>query len=495
MKLSAPQTWVPARGGAPACNPCDSKFINAAMESFWLQAIQGEDQLRQRMVFALSEIFVVSTINSAVDIQPEAHASYLDMLAKNSFGNFRTLLEDVARHPTMGHYLSHIRNEKADINTGRLPDENFAREVLQLFSIGLWQLNPDGSRRKDSSGADIPTYNQADILGMARVFTGLSWGGADTDSARWQGWPVNGINSVRWDLPMQMYAANHSPEEKRIINGVIIATNTDANNSLKIALDTIFNHPNVGPFIAEQLIKRFVTSNPSRAYVGRVAAAFANNGNGVRGDMQALLRALLLDNEARDEAKAADPAFGKLREPMVRFGNYMRAFNVTSYDGRFKIHNLEDPVSSLGQNPLRAPSVFNWFRPDYTPPGELLAMGLVAPEFQITHETTVTGYTNFIMETAERDTQAFREIIRQYGPVQDYLAGNVSAELALADNVPALLDRLNLLLLAGRLTPATAALIGDGITDIATGSYNWRENRVSAAIGLMMASPEFVVQK
>lgn len=484
-----------ARGGAIGCNPCDSKFINAAMETFWLQAIKGEDQLRQRIVFALTEIFVVSTVNSAVDIQAEAHAAYLDMLAKNSFGNFRTLLEDVARHPTMGHYLSHIRNEKADLATGRLPDENFAREVMQLFSIGLWQLNADGTRRKDASGADIPTYIQADILGMARVLTGLSWGGPDTSDARWSGIGGTDPDSARWDVQMQMYPNYHSPQEKRIISGVIIPANTDANTSLKIALDTIFNHPNVGPFIGEQLIKRFVTSNPSRAYVGRVSAAFANNGSSVRGDMKAVIRAILLDTEARDDAKLTDPTFGKLREPLVRFGNYMRAFNVATYDGRYKIHNLEDPVSSLGQNPLRAPSVFNWFRPDHAPSGDILSVGLVAPEFQITHETTVTGYTNFIMETADRDNESAREIFRQYGSVQDFLAGNTSVEIALADKPQALLDRLNLLLLSGRLTPSTRAIIADGLADIAVDSYRWRENRVSAAIGLIMAAPEYVVQK
>ena len=279
------------------------------------------------------------------------------------------------------------------------------------------------------------------------------------------------------------------------IYSVVIPANTDANTSLKIALDTIFNHPNVGPFIGEQLIKRFVTSNPSRAYVGRVSAAFANNGSGVRGDMKAVMRAILLDAEARDDAKLNDPTFGKLREPMVRFGNYMRAFNVTTYDGRYKIHNLEDPVSSLGQNPLRAPSVFNWFRPDYAPPGDILNMGLVAPEFQITHETTVTGYINFITETADRDNESAREIFRQYGSVQDFLAGNTSAEIALADRPQALLDRLSLLLLSGRLTPSTRATIAGGIADIAVDSYRWRENRVSAAIGLMMAAPEYVVQK
>jgi len=251
---------------------------------------------------------------------------------------------------------------------------------------------------------------------------------------------------------------------------------------MKIAMDTLFNHPNVGPFIGRQLIQRLVTSNPSPAYISRVSAAFNNNGAGVRGDMQAVLRAVLLDAEARDATRANDLKWGKLREPMVRFGGWMRAFNAKSAKGNYQIWNLEDEVSSLGQNPLRAPSVFNWFRPGYAPPGDILRQGLVAPEFQITHETTATGYANFVTETVERG----------HGWNDSAIKGDYSAELALAATPEALLDRLNLLLTAGRMQAQTRQIILDAVKAIAATDAN---KRVHTAIALVMLSPDFIVQK
>jgi len=481
-----------ARKGPRGCTTCESIYINATMESFWQQALQGRDQLRQRLVFALSEIFVVSSVNSAVDVQPDAHAAYLDMLSRHAFGNFRDLLEGVARHPTMGYYLSHIRNQKEDEATGRNPDENFAREVMQLFSIGLWQLNDDGSRKKDAHNQDIPTYGLEDVMGMARVMTGLSWGGPHTVDDGNFGWK----NGATWNVPMQMYPSFHSQGEKRFL-GVTIprragnATLTQAEQDLKIALDTLFQHPNVGPFIGKQLIKRFVTSNPSPAYVTRVSQAFNNNGRGVRGDMQAVMTAILLDPEARDVSKIHDPTWGKLREPIVRYANFLRAFHITTRSGRFAIHNLEDPISSLGQNPLRAPSVFNWFQPDYAPSGELMDAGLSAPEFQITHETTLTGYTNFMERIIQRATPRFQ------GDNLDHLLVDYSREIELAATPDQLLDRLNLLLMAGQMTPSTRTAILDTINGIQRTVWVLPQNEVRThmAIRLIMASPEYLVQK
>ena len=505
MRGKTATQWVNEQLAKPLHNPShwkyvvidrgpkgDSAYINSIMESFWSQAVRGDDQLRQRMVFALSQIFVVSTVNSAVDIQEPAHASYLDALSRNAFGNFRTLLEDVSIHPTMAVYLSWFGNQK-EVPGGRQPDENYAREVMQLFTIGLWQLNLDGTRKLDASGKPIPTYGQSDIKGMARVFTGWAWGQDPNPvpEERTFGYPP-----IRWDLPMQPYVDEHSSSEKRIINGMVIPPNTGPRASLAIALDTLFNHPNVGPFIGSQLIKRFVTSNPSKAYVARVATAFNNNGSGVRGDMQAVIRAVLLDPEARLPSYGMAANAGKLREPIVRYANFMRAFDVkTDLPIVYRIHNLEDPIDSIGQNPLRAPSVFNWYRPDYSPPGVILAKGLVAPEFQIAHETTVTGYTNFITHAADISTESAREIFRSYGPVDEFLAGDVSAELALANNPDALIDRLNLLLLYGRITPALRATVKLAINNIALADNRGRDSRVATATALIMASPQFVVQK
>lgn len=472
--------YVVVRRGPLGCTVCNAQYINAVMESFWTQAVRSPDQLRQRTVLALSELFVVSTVNSAVEIQEDAHASYLDMLARNAFGNFRTLLEDVSKHPTMGHYLSHFRNIKEDPATGRIPDENYAREVMQLFSIGLWQLNPDGSRRKSAQGQDIPTFNQADVMGLAKVFTGWGWAGAGTGDDYWNGWAGNaGGNS--WNKPMQLYPQYHSTSEKRFL-GAVVPANTNGTQSLRVAMDTLFNHPNVGPFIGSQLIKRFVTSNPSPAYVARVSATFANNGAGVRGDMKAVLRAVLLDPEARDLTRLADPTWGKLREPLVRFGQWMRAFNASAPSGYYKIWNLEDTVSSIGQNPLRAPSVFNWFRPDYAPPGVVLNSGLVAPEFQITHETTVTGWANFVTYLAERGIS--------YG--QDNVRAAYSTEQLLAAKPGQLLNHLSTLLLGGRMSTDTRNTILPAIQAVPA---NEPLKRVHTAVALVMLSPEFIVQK
>jgi len=475
------------RKGPPGCNPCTSGDINAVMESFWRQAVRGPDQLRQRLTFALSEIFVVSTVNSSVQIQPDAHASYLDMLSRNSFGNFRDLLEQVARHPTMGRYLSHIGNMKEDPTTGRLPDENFARELMQLFTVGLWELNPDGSRKKDGNGQDIPTYSQSDVMGMAKVFTGWSWA---TD---WNGW-----TGVTYDKQMVNYAEYHSASQKSILRGVVIPAGTTGEQSLKIALDTLFNHPNVGPFIGSQLIKRFVTSNPSPAYISRVTSAFNNNGQGVRGDMKAVIKAVLLDPEARDASKVSDPLWGKLREPMIRYANFMRAFDVKSASGYYKIWNLEDPLYSIGQNPMRAPSVFNWFTPSYVPTGDLMNKGMVAPEFAITHETTVTGYANFIIWQAERQTNWWRDNVAiKDGSVDHYLGADYSEEMALVSNPVALVDRLNLILAAGRMSGSTKQTIVNAISAIPLTQVSGYSglSRVAGAVALTMVSPEFIVQK
>jgi uncharacterized protein (DUF1800 family) len=473
--LTVPSHWDYVARGGPLGT---SGYINAAMESFWSQAATGQDQLRQRTVLALSEIFVVSTINSAVEIQAGAHASYLDTLARNAFGNYRQLLEDVALHPTMGLYLSHLKNDKEDPVSGRIPDENFAREVMQLFSIGLWQLNPDGSRRLDTTGQPIPTYGQDEVMGMAKVFTGWGWGGKGTSEGDWNGWTGN---AGSWDKKLINYPTHHSSSEKRIVGGVVIPAGTGGPQSLKIALDTLANHPNVGPFLGRQMIQRFVTSNPSPAYVARVSTVWANNGAGVRGDLGAVMKAILTDPEARNDASLADPQFGKLREPLVRFGQWIHAFNARPANGVWQIWNLENSVSSIGQNPLRAPSVFNWFRPTYAPPGPVAQAGKVAPEFQITHETTITGYTNFMSLTAEHGA---------FGITPDY-----SAFEALADRPDALLDRLSLVLTARPLAPNARLAIRRTIEAIPMTPASARTDRTVAAIYLVMSSPDYTVQR
>ncbi|SFX28631.1 Uncharacterized conserved protein, DUF1800 family [Janthinobacterium lividum] len=455
-------------------------------ETFWQQGIRGEDQLRQRMAFALSEIFVISMQNESVRPRVRGVASYYDMLGQHAFGNFRNLLEGVALHPMMGLYLSHLRNQKESAT--RTPDENFAREVMQLFTIGLYQLNADGSL-KLSGGKPIDTYTHDDVAGLARVFTGWSWAGPDQSDARFY---ASTTDPDRDWKPMQNYAAFHSSGDKRFL-GQSISGASSGQADLKLALDTLFNHPNTGPFFARQLIQRLVSSNPSAAYVGRVAAVFANNGSGVRGDMQAVIRAVLLDPEALAPG-GTTLRTGKLREPLMRLAGWMRAFDAKPTSGRYNLYYLDDPLSGLGQSPLNPPSVFSFFRPGYTPPNSTLASaGLVAPELQITAEPSVTGYLNFMQEAINSGVGDGRDIKPDY-----------TRELALAADPGALLDRINLLLMHGSmparlrgqiLTAVNGVSIPAATASNASQVAAAQASRVKLAIFLTMASPAYLVQK
>ena len=293
--LTLPSHYTYVLNGGPLGT---SKFINAVMESFWSQAIMGPDQLRQRMGAMRCQRSSWSA-QSTAQCKPVPKRMRPTSTCSRATPSERigSCSEDVARHPAMGRYLSHMGNEKEDPVTGRLPDENFAREVMQLFSIGLWELNPDGSRKLDASGQPIPTYGQAEVMGMAKVFTGWSWGNGDWSAGFIRPAPATFPNLQAWNQPMQNYPGYTSTSEKRIVGGVVIPAGTGGPQSLKIALDTLANHPNTGPFIGRQLIQRFVNSNPSPAYVARVSAVWANNGQGVRGDLGAVIKAILTDSE------------------------------------------------------------------------------------------------------------------------------------------------------------------------------------------------------
>ena len=449
-------------------------FLNAVAPADymdWNQLITSPDAVRRRVAIALSEILVVSSSNMAIPARSQAMAAYWDTLCTHAFGNYRKLLDAITLNPAMGVYLNSKGNQKEDATTGRLPDENYAREVMQLFTIGLYELNPDGSNRLDAKGLPIDTYDQSTITNMARVYTGWDF---DPTGA-------TATNLLQVQQPMRLTASRHSTLAASFL-GTTVPANTDGVTALKQALDALFNHANVGPFIGRQLIQRLVTSNPSPAYIARVAAVFNNNGNDVRGDMKAVIRAILLDTEARNDSNVALPNWGKLREPMLRFVQWARTFKASSASGDWKIPDLSDSATRLGQSPLRSGSVFNFFRPGYVPPNTALASSaLVAPELQITNESTVAGYINF-MQT----------IIR--AGVQD-VTPDYSTELALVNNTTALTDRLNLLLCAGQLSAATLTSIRTAIGSISTATATGRQNRVYAAILLVMASPQYIVQK
>ena len=476
--MDARQEELAQAGGSTSLNPPDF------YASFWRQAITAPDQLRQRMKLAYSEIFVISLLDSNVSVR--GAASYYDVLGRNAFGNFRTLLEEVALHPMMGVYLTWLANQKEDPAAGRTPDENFAREVMQLMTIGLYQLNPDGTVRTDSSGRPLPTYSASDISGLAKVFTGFSYFAERPNSGTFRGGSRAANDATV--KPMIAYPQFHSTSAKSFLGVTIPASDTpDAEGDLKIALDTLFNHPNVGPFIGKQLIQRLVTSNPSPAYVGRVAAVFNDNGKGVRGDMAAVVRAILLDPEA--QAVAEGPNAGKLREPIVRLANWARAFDATSVSGRWRVAPTS-ANTSLGQSPLSAPSVFNFYRPGYSPPNTRVGnAGLVAPEFQIVDEVTVAGYLNTMQAAIDRGIGTDRDVRATY-----------ETEAALASDVNALVDRVDLLLTNGRMSPATRSRIAAAVSGVnvpAAGAARTEAltDRAKLAIFMAMASPDYLVQR
>ena len=452
------------------------------MESFWKQAVTAQDQLRQRVVFALQQILVVS-FKSNLDSEPFAMAGYLDLLGKNAFGNFRQLLEDVTLSPAMGRYLDHLQNDKEDLATGRNPNENYAREILQLFSVGLYKLHPDGTLMLDANGLPIATYDNDTVKGFAHVFTGWSYGWFPKTEQNWL-YPNAWRNGTAyWRVPMQVWPNHHSTLQKKLLNGVTLPANQTPEKDLKDALDNIFNHPNVGPFIARQLIQRMVTSNPSPAYVYRIAQKFNNNGSGVRGDMKAVIRAILTDYEARSLDMLTNQGFGKMREPVVRFAHLLRVGNYTCTCGTFPIYWMDSPESAIGQNPLRSQTVFNFFEPTYSHPGHIASAGLHSPEFQLTNETSVIGISDFFHYVV-RD--GFRW--EQSKP----LIPNYSELATLAGNPAQLVDRLDLMMTTGGMSSTLKTKL---VSELTRMSASEPVKRVTMALHLILTSPDYVIQK
>lgn len=454
-------------------------YQNSRQEAWFLNSAEGKDQLRQRMAFALSQLFVVSD-SASLGNEVMGLAKYYDMLAINAFANYRDLLEDVTKNTMMGFYLGMFRNAKADPVAGTQPDENYAREVLQLFSIGLHQLNMDGTEILDIDDNPIPTYDQTVIENFARVFTGWNYAGCPENN--WQ-WCHPGQEEVDGYAPMEANEAYHDTDQKTLLNGQIIPAGQTAQQDLDAALDNIFNHPNVPPFISKQLIQRFVTSNPSPAYVQRVSNVFANNGNGVRGDLEAVIRAILTDDEARNNSFITVNTYGKLKEPLIRYLGLLRAFEAKSPTGRYGNWN---PEFAYLQRALGSPSVFNFYKPSFQLPGPIRDQGLVSPEFQITSETTVVTVANEMNEATNRGHHDYNHWNESMPLLQ------LQRELQIHDNTEALLDHLDLLLFAGQMSANTRT--------IATNMYNNLEDsnavdRITSLIYVLVLSPEYVVQR
>ncbi len=492
-------SWWARAMGVPRLRPDDS-------------STQLPDPLRQRVAFALSEILVTSDRPETLAVDQRGMANYYDIFERHAFGNYLDILKEVAMHPVMGVYLSHLGNQKENPALKIHPDENFAREIMQLFTIGLWELETNGVRKTydpphPHASQPIPTYSNADITELARVFTGLTW--ADANGFN----PNNLINGDRLH-PMKIYDAFHDCEAKDLLRGFHLdaqapsagSTGTAGTADITAAVTNLFNHPNVGPFIGRLLIQRFVTSNPSHDYIGRVAAKFNDNGSGVRGDMKAFIKAILMDNEARDPAMMELPTFGKLREPFLRVVNLARAFNAASTSGLH--YTLDQFALDHAQDPQNSPSVFNFFLPGHSPPGPVTQMGLVAPEFQILNASTAITAANYFYNAIGGNN-----LHRWGSTAANAVRMNLDPELSLVvpaadinlDTPPvanlldtdALIRRLDMSLMGGTMSPRLFQTIRESVDRVKppNTSHKWHRERLRLLINLIVTSAEFNVMR
>ena len=484
--------------------------------AYWEYMMTSEDVLRQRVALALSEILVVSQ-NSTVGENAYAFASYYDLLLDHALGNYYDLLKAVTFHPVMGTYLTYMNNPKKDTiydldysvwppdTLSRqviFPDENYAREVMQLFTIGLCELEMDGTCKTDANGVPIPTYDNVDIAEFAKIFTGLTWG----DAPMFPSYPMSG--QLTYTMTMKMFNEFHEQRPKYLLNGEVIEQRPEVDGiaDIEAALNNLFQHPNIGPFIGKLLIQRLVTSNPSPAYIARVAKAF--NGESaygtVRGDMKAIIKAILLDEEARNCAAQSDDSFGRLREPFNRYVQLSRSFKASNENGHYRnaIHSVKQ---FFGQKPFTSPSVFNFFQSDYQPIGPVEEANLVAPEFQITNSLTIAGYMNALNRWL-----MFDELVDDWGRgfeeggyiPANHTRLNFTDELTFTDDaqLPALIDRLDLIIAHGALSQRSKALILQVLQDIvlegaADTVARLRLIRVKMAVFLIMSNPEYLINR
>lgn len=487
--FSSKEAWIDAQQSLPISltRPYTEANSNGSnrlpRHDVWINnALDEPDQLRQRVAFALSQIFVVSDIDKTLQNAQYGITDYYDMLARNAFGNYRTLLEDVALHPVMGVYLSMVRNEKANPAENIRPDENFAREVLQLFSIGLFELNNRGELT--NSANPTPSYTQNNIEEFARVFTGWE----HPTSRFWNDTNLGSDAFIGRMVPVEEF---HDTGSKTLLNGAVVPAGLSTEADMQAALDNIFQHQNVGPFISKLLIQRLTTSNPSPDYVGRVASVFNNNGNGTRGDLGAVVKAILLDNEAQ-QGIAVNPDFGKIREPNIKLIHYWRALDSTPGPSSNGIHNTADyTIGRLdemgGQAVLRSKSVFNFYLPEnQLRPGE----PLLSPEMQNMSEafiaSTHNNYHHLIYRfhnRADLSDDNPRVTITDFEPLAD-----------LSANPDDLLDWYNLILFGGTMPDTMRASMREYMLTLPNDD-NGRFARAQDTLFMVMVSPAFNVQR
>ena len=475
--------------------------------AWWNNSMHGEDLLRQKITLALSELFVVSE-DSRLDSDAFGLASYYDMLNHGAFGNYRDLLENVTYHAAMGYYLSYIDNEPTNEALNIHPDENYAREIMQLFTIGLYELNQDGSLILDDEEMPIETYDNNDIGEFARIFTGLTpagywapWEDLSEEEVQWGVW-YNTIPFIDATLPLVMNEDYHEVGEKHLLNGASTVVGASGTQDIASALDNLFYHSNTAPFISKHLIMRLVKSNPSPEYIGRIADVFNSNENGVRGDLGSVVKAILLDEEARDCEWLGHPSSGKMREPMIRYNQLLKAFDASNETG--KMWSVGWIPTEMGQHPMSSPSVFNFFLPSYAPSGPVSDEELVAPEFELLNSAIAVEYINMITDMLFGEY--YMESITLASPDDigypwwdmgiDYEPDHVNLDfgdeiLAAAQDPALLIERLDLLLVGGTLSSETKSIILSVI------DYEELEpsDKIKIALFYILISPDYIIQK
>jgi len=457
--------------------------------AWWENIVKGDDLLRQRMAYALSQILVIS-VESNLGGYGLSIANYYDILVRNAFGNYRDILEEVTYSPAMGVYLSHLNNNKTDVVYNTNPDENYAREIMQLFSIGLFELNMDGSRKLDSDGLPIPTYTNEDIKEFAKIFTGLGIG-ARLDGEEPSFW--NSLYIADVTVPMMMHEDHHELGVKNLLNGFTVPAGQTGDEDIAMTLDHLFNHPNVAPFVASRMIKHFVKSNPTPGYIADISALFNDNGAGVRGDLKAVLHGILMHPEARECAWMTDLSQGKLREPILRYTAVVRHFGgISPYEDHFWNHSYSY-LNDVDQHPLHSPTVFNFYSPVYSPNGELSENGLVGPEFEIHNSRTSINYGNWVYYWIEYEyllACGSGDVPAGYDNV---VQTNLSRLTEYAKDSDALLDQLDVFLCNGQLSAHTRSIIKETLENYPPSAIGIVE-RIQLAVYLVLISPDFTIQ-
>ncbi len=502
---------------------------------WWLMAMKGSDHLRQRVAFALSQIFVISLRDGLINNRHYGAAHYYDMLSKGAFGSYRDLLENVTKHPIMGHYLSHLRNQREvtddEGNVVVSPDENFAREIMQLFSIGLMERHPDGTIKLDQAGLPIPTYDQTDITEMARVMTGLSFSKRNVprnsdvirNNTRFSYGNGSRLFQGQWIHPMKFFERFHDQGEKTLVGGHPVRSFRGGESDLDVAMNALATHPNTAPFISRLLIQRLVTSNPTRGYVYRVARAFL----ATEGNLGAVVKQILLDREARDLAFADRVDAGKQKEPIIRYLALCRALHVESrlplsallehgysksefakFPKGTSLYRMGNTDSRLSQTPLSAPTVFNWFLPDFTVAGSLAAAGLVAPEFQVTTESQVINAVNAQftllyngngqggLRLPNQESQLDDNLVPDLTAFQELMESAARSGASPMETAALLVDFTDLLLGGGSLRHREQQYLGRSPRQIMIEAVAANRNKkIETAIYLYTTSPEYMIQK